>query len=262
MQSTSSRNEKCVFITGAGAGIGLATAKLFASKGWFVGIYDCDVASAEAALAAIGADNGRCGILDVRDTESVSRALEDFASHSGGRLDLLVNNAGVLAVDPFEDVELGRHHARIDVNAKGVLNCCHLAFPLLRDTPGAHVVNMASASAGFGVPGFATYSATKFFVRGLTEALDIEWERHDITVSAVWPPFVKTPMVDAVGPNTTIENMGVDLAPEDVAAEIWQAAHGRKTHWPMTRKFRFMRLFFRLTPHSFSRALMKNVTGH
>ncbi|MCP5067953.1 MAG: SDR family oxidoreductase [bacterium] len=263
----------CIFITGGGAGIGLATAKLFARNGWFVGIYDCDDASAAAALEALqreardrstdsGPDIGCCGRIDVREPASIAAALEDFRARGTGKLDILFNNAGVLSVDPFEDVPLNQHHQHIDVNAKGVVNCCHLAFPMLRDTAGARVISMASASASFGVPDFATYSATKFFVRGLTEALNIEWARHDIQVSDIWPPFVSTPMVTNIERSTAIDKMGVELVAEDVAAVVWQAAHGKKVHWPMTAKFKMLMWFIKFLPYAASRAMIANVTGY
>ena len=250
-----------VFITGAGAGIGLETARLFHARGWYVGIFDVNTASAEAAVAALGDDSCCAGTIDVREPDSIRSALDTFAEQTGGRLDVLINNAGVLRVSPFEEVALDVHHAQIDVNTKGLVSCTHLAFPLLRDTPGARVINLASGSAQFGVPDFATYSATKFFVRGLTEALNIEWRRHDIRVCDIWPPFVKTAMLDNAE-SEVIERMGVNLMPEQVAEVIWKAAHGRKVHWPVGLQFKVLKSVLQYAPYSVNRAIMRFLTGY
>ena len=254
-------NRSTVFITGAGAGIGLEAARLFHSHGWYVGIFDVNPASADAAATALGGDSCYAGPVDVRQPDSIQSALNAFAEQTGGRLDVLINNAGVLRVSPFEEVALDVHHAQIEVNIKGLVSCTHLAFPLLRDTPGARVINMASASAQFGVPDFATYSATKFFVRGLTEALNIEWRRHDIRVCDIWPPFVKTAMVEGVE-SDVIERMGVNLMPDQVAEVIWKAAHGRKVHWPVGLQFKVLRSMLQHAPYSVNRAIMRFLTGY
>ena len=106
------------------------------------------------------------------------------------------------------------------------------AFPFLRQTPDAHVVAMASTSAEYGSPQHAVYSATKFFVRGLTEALNIEYREHGIQVSAVYVAYVQTGMVfDAKVKPATIDRLGVKITPQRVAATVWKAVHGRRVHW-------------------------------
>lgn len=91
---------------------------------------------------------------------------------------------------------------------------------------------MSSASAVYGVPELATYSASKFAVRGLTEALSIEFEQYDITVSDIMAPYVQTPMLtEASRIATSVDRLGVNLTPEMVAKTVWKAAHGKKVHW-------------------------------
>ena len=176
--------KKSVFITGAATGIGRATALNFARRGYFVGGYDLDEAGLkvlEADIAAVGG-TGAVGHLDVTDVEEMSSRLAEFVAAAGDRLDVMINNAGLLTAGAFEEIPLATHHRDIDVNVKGVVNGLHLAFPFLKSTPGSTVINLASASAIYGQAELANYSATKFYVRAVTEALNIEWAGHDIRV--------------------------------------------------------------------------------
>jgi NAD(P)-dependent dehydrogenase (short-subunit alcohol dehydrogenase family) len=125
----------------------------------------------------------------------------------------------------LDTIPLADQQRAVEVNVTGVLNGCHTAYPYLRATPGAQVVNLCSASAIYGQPELATYSATKFAVRGLTEALDLEWEDDDITVTAIWPLFVNTAMVDGMDVGAQ-RRLGVRLTPEDVAAEVMDVVEG------------------------------------
>lgn len=214
--------QRSIFITGAAAGIGAATARRFAAQGWFVGLFDVDLAGVERLAAELGAGRTLAGKLDVTRAGEWQAALAAFVQRAG-RLDVLLNNAGILASGPFETIPLERQQAIVDVNVKGVLNGCHAAFPYLRDTKGARVINMSSASAIYGQPSLAAYSSTKFAVRGLTEALDLEWQHHGIRVMDVMPLFVQTAMVQGMDAQA-IGKLGVNLGPEDVAATIYEAA--------------------------------------
>ncbi|MFT4081092.1 MAG: SDR family oxidoreductase [Nocardioides sp.] len=214
-------------ITGAAAGIGRASAVRFAAAGWRVGAFDVD----EDGLADLADECGdavHTGRLDVRDEGEWRAALEAVAAPDG-RLDVLVNNAGILQGGAFAELPLADQLRTVDVNVKGVVLGCYLAHPYLRRAPGAHVVNLASASAIYGQPELATYSATKFAVRGLSEALDLEWRDDDITVTALWPMFVRTAMTATMS-NPATRRMGINLTAEDVAAQVYRAAttgHGR-----------------------------------
>lgn len=255
-----------IFITGAAAGIGRATARLFASRGWAVGLYDLDRAGLDRLAQELGSACVHSARLDVTDAAQFPPALEAFWTAAGGRLDLLFNNAGILTVEAFETIPLARHHAMVDVNLKGVINGCHSALPYLRRTPGARVINMASASAIYGTPQFASYGATKFAVRGLTEALDLEWRRHGITVRDVLPLFVDTAMVrDVKIPLVSLERFGLNLTPEDVAATVWRAAHWRlwpRVHWFPGWQAWFLALAQKLSPAWLNRFSTRLFTGH
>lgn len=210
-----------IFITGGAAGIGLATAERFAREGWKVGVYDVD----KAALADLKTKHPDwiTGELDVREPEQWDKALADFASHTGGTLDVLDNNAGVLVAGDLEEISTGAIKAQVDIDVLGVTFGAKAALPYLKATPGAHLVNIASASAIYGQPGIATYSAAKFYVGGLTEALELEWEKHDIRVVGIWPLWAKTALADNDAKST--QTLGVRITPEQVAEKVWQSVH-------------------------------------
>jgi short-subunit dehydrogenase len=133
---------------------------------------------------------------------------------------------------PNETISLEHKHLLVDVNAKGVVHVVDAAFPFLKATPGAHVVAMSSTSAEYGTPHHAVYSATKFFVRGYTEALNLEYAAHGIQVSAIYVAYVKTGMVlDAPVKAASVERLGVKVEPRQVAEHVWRAVHGTRSHW-------------------------------
>lgn len=249
-----------VFITGAGRGIGLAIARRFADAGYAVGATDID----ESGLAALKREAAKrdwsvwTSVMDVTDIDSWRISLRDFVDAAGGRLDILVNNAGLLASGEFVDISAHRHKQQVDVNVTGVMFGCHAAFEFLRDTAGARVLNLCSASAIYGQAELASYSATKFAVRGLTEALDLEWRRHDIAVRALWPLFVDTAMLAGVQTGTT-ESLGIHLTPDDVADSAWLALQRKsripKVHFPVGRQTKFAYYLSQLSPSWMTRAV-------
>lgn len=256
-----------VFITGAAAGIGRATAELFAARGWFVGLYDVNEAGVRALVQQLGTDRGIAGRLDVTDAAQFERALAQFFQAAGSRLDLLFNNAGIAFCNDFEQIPLARHHATVDVNLKGVINGCYLALPYLRQTPGARVVSMCSASAIYGAPSFAAYSATKFAVRGLSEALNIEWHRHGIRVMDVMPLFVDTPMVAGMEHKPhSLDVLGLRLTAPDIARTVWRAARWPgslpKVHFYPGFQSWIMAIAQKLSPAWFNGLTTKLISGY
>lgn len=205
-----------ILVTGAAAGIGRALAVRFAAAGYHVAAFDIDETGLESLRTDVPQERLTLGALDVRDAGSWERAVQRVADTTGGRLEVLINNAGVLRSGRFAQVPLAAQRQIIEVNTIGTLNGCHTAYPLLKETPGAQVLNLCSASAIYGQPDLAAYSASKFAVRGLTEALDLEWAEDDITVRALWPLFVDTGMLDGVDIGST-RALGVHLTPEQVA---------------------------------------------
>jgi NAD(P)-dependent dehydrogenase (short-subunit alcohol dehydrogenase family) len=254
-----------VFITGAAAGIGRSTAVLFARNGYRVGAYDVDLAGLATLREEVAGRGGdiAIGSLDVTDPADWAAQLGAFTGPAR-RLDILINNAGVLSSGRFEEIPLADQHRMVEVNVYGVLAGMHCAFEYLRGTPGAQVVNLCSASAIYGQPELATYSATKFAVRGLTEALELEWRRHGIRVIAIWPLFVATAMVDGVETGST-RSLGVHLSPQDVAGAIYAATHrGRRrparVHYPVGRQTKVLAGLSQVSPNWVQRLMNRAVS--
>lgn len=256
-----------LFVTGAAAGIGRAVAERFLQAGWFVGLCDVDEAGLQAMQRQWGPEKCIAVRLDVTSEAGWREALAGFERATGGRLDVLFNNAGIAVTAPFEEAELARHHRLIDINLKGLVNGCHLAFPLLQRTPGSRVINMCSASALYGQPELGTYSATKAAVRSLTEALDIEWRRHGIRVLDVLPLFVNTAMVtNEVSRMKTVSTLGVRLGPDDVAAVVWRLATkpagGLPTHSLVGWQTKLFALLSKLSPAFMNKLVTARMAGY
>ncbi|HET8816271.1 MAG TPA: SDR family oxidoreductase [Pseudidiomarina sp.] len=249
---------RSIFISGAAAGIGRATALYFAAQGWRVGAFDIDE-QALASLAVGFSENIVTGYLDVRSTESWQNALEQFCSD--GSLEILFNNAGILVVGDFTSAPASHHTRLIDVNCTGVTLGCYTAFPYLQRASRAKVITMCSASALFGQPQLASYSASKFFVKGMTEALSLEWEPYGIQVMDAAPLFVRTAMVD--GPETpAMRKLGIRLEATDIALAIWRMAHyrGNKMHWHIGAQTKLAALAAKLSPHGLNRWVNRRLT--
>lgn len=213
--------QQSVFISGAAQGIGAEIARLFYQQGFKVGIYDINQPQAQALAAELGT-HAKAGYLDVSNYQQWQTTLQEF-THWAGELNLLINNAGILYSGPFENTDIQSHHRIIDINVKGMMNGCHAALAHLQQAGFARVINLSSASAIYGQADLASYSASKFAVRGLTEALDVEWQKYKIRVLDVMPLFVQTNMVKNMDAGS-IQNIGVDLTPADVAKQVLHLA--------------------------------------
>ena len=231
---------KAIFITGGGSGIGRATARHFASQGWFVGIADVNTQGIDETAALLPEGTSSRHAMDVRDRDQWQAALTEFAAASGGRLDVLFNNAGIGSGGQFVDMPPAEADQLIAINFGGVVNGIYAALPLLRATPGSTILNTGSASGFYGVAGLAVYSATKFAVRGLTEALEIEFSKYGIKVRSLMPGFIDTPLLDQVSADSNeparnrLSASGFEISPvDDVAKAAWDAVHGDRVHMPV-----------------------------
>jgi len=252
---------KTVFVTGAASGIGLATARRFAEQGWFVGLYDINGDTIGRLLSDVGFPHACGSACDVGSLESIQRAVAQFAEATGGRMDVLINNAGVLKAGRFETIDPGAHEEMVRVNVLGLTQVAQAAFPLLRNTEGSTLLNLCSVSSLHGVPLLAVYSASKFYVNGLTQALGIEWAEHGIRVLSIKPPFVGTTMVAGM-PAQLMKALTVDLMPEQVANSIMHALAGSRDSYLLGGKAKTLGFLAKVLPASLGRRIVKLVTGY
>src|SRR5580698_5760813 len=196
------RGRKSIFITGAASGMGRETAKLFQSKGWFVAAYDVNTDGLATLVQEIGSDNCITAKLDVTSKPDFDAAVAAFGEETGGKMDMLFSNAGIGESGWFEDVPYEAAMRLIQVNFVGVVTSIYAALPLLKNAPNSLAFITSSSSATYGMPRIAVYSATKHGVKGLTEALSVEFARHNVRVADVLPGLIDTAILRAT-PNRT-----------------------------------------------------------
>jgi NAD(P)-dependent dehydrogenase (short-subunit alcohol dehydrogenase family) len=249
---------KTIAITGAASGIGRATALRFAQKGWYVGLFDIDAEPLAALAGEIG--ESRCGWarMDVADRASVAPAFAQLAAGSGGHIDVLFNNAGILRVGFFDELTLDEQLREVEVNLKGVLHCTHAALPYLQKSRDARVIGMSSASAIYGTAHLAVYSATKAALSSLTESLNMELARWGIHVCDIRVPYVRTPLLETPIEAASLKTLGARLGPDDVAAMVYNCLNSRKVHYDSLAMLPLL-LLRRLSPAWLQRLVLKPI---
>ena len=244
MTQTTQGRRQAIFITGAASGMGRETAKLFAGKGWFVGATDVNTDGLKTLQQELGSENVWTQKLDVTSKADFDAALAAFAEKSGGRLDVMFNNAGIGESGWFEDVPYEAAMRVVQINFVGALNGAYAALPFLKKTPNALLFTTSSSSATYGMPRIAVYAATKHAVKGLTEALSVEWDRHGIRVADVLPGLIDTailrstpnrsgdapkPSEDEFYANAPKKGMFRLMPASSVAECVWRAYASPKT---------------------------------
>ena len=256
--------QKAIFITGGGSGIGRATAQHFASRGWFVGLADVNASGLAETAALLPNTMSSMHVMDVRDRSAWQSALADFVTHTGGRLDVLFNNAGIGTGGPLEAMDPNDVERVLDINLKGVFWGAQIGFEYLKNTPGSALVSTSSAAGIYASAGMSAYSATKFGVRAMTESLDREWADAGVKARTIMPSFIDTPLLDttAAGSNQAIRevvrNAGLEFTPvEKVAQAVWDAAHGTKVHTLVGKTARRLKFATRWAPWLLPKRLSK-----
>jgi NAD(P)-dependent dehydrogenase (short-subunit alcohol dehydrogenase family) len=207
--------KKTVIVTGGTAGIGLAIAEALLDSGHSVFICGRDAQRLDTALERLQVlGSGRVDgvVCDVRDLDSVT-AMTDAALERFGRINALVNSAGMAFIMPFDQIQPQQWRDIIDTNLSGVFNCCHAVIPLLKSAGGGDIVNLGSRSGRYAFSGGVGYNTTKFGLQGFSEALFLDVHKYGIRVSLVAPGTVGT----GLG-GTTPQDW--HLQPEDVAYSV------------------------------------------
>lgn len=186
-------------VTGAGSGIGRALAQELASHGAQLALADVNSATLEQTRASLAATRANTYAVDVSDAAAVEafaqRVTKDF-----GRVSLLINNAGVALYGSFTDMSLEEFDWLIRINFWGIIHGCKSFLPLLKREPEAHIVNISSVFGLIAPGGHTAYSASKFAVRGFTQALSRELDGTGISVTCVHPGGVRTHIAENARP--------------------------------------------------------------
>ncbi len=193
---------RTAIITGGAKGIGKATAKLFLEEGASIAIWDIDMQAGQAATVELKKKENNIRFYKVNTTEleavidAARQVQADF-----GRIDILINNAGITRDASMKNMSGQQWQQVIDVNLTGVFNCTKAIYPYMADQNYGRILNAASVVAHYGNFGQSNYVATKAGVIGLTKVWAREFGRKGITVNAIAPGFIQTEMMETVPEN-------------------------------------------------------------
>jgi len=205
--------DKSVLVTGASSGIGHDVALAFGEQGARVAVLARRRAQLDDLARKINKAGGKALALDcdVTDRARVFSAVEQV-KESFGKIDILVNSAGLLISDPVEQVRPEDLEKMMAVNLFGALNAMQAVLPLMRKAKGGNIVNISSLAGRRGVSPLGAYSATKFALVGLTEALRVELFNSGIKVSLVMPGVIDTPMAHGALKHASLKGMPAMMA--------------------------------------------------
>jgi NAD(P)-dependent dehydrogenase (short-subunit alcohol dehydrogenase family) len=236
---------KRAFVTGAGSGLGRAFARLLANSGWSLGLFDASAEHLVAAESEFSLPEIQVQAFpgDVTQSDELTVAVNSFAQTVDG-LDLMINNAGVVAAGGIMEVPLEDWRWVIDINLMGVIHGCRAAIPHLQRSRNGLLLNIASAAAFASAPGMIAYNATKAGVLSVSETLAMELADSGIQVSVAMPGFFRSGLpATARAPEHIMARMrnAVESAPvsaEEIAAEILLQASASKTYIVLPKDYR------------------------
>jgi NAD(P)-dependent dehydrogenase (short-subunit alcohol dehydrogenase family) len=211
--------DKVLLVTGGGSGLGAATARRFAAEGGAVAVADLDRGAAEAVAAELPSAVGVA--CDVSDEASVDAALEAVRGRFG-RLDCVFNSAGFVRFTPIAELSLDEWNRMLAVHLTGTFLVCKAALPLLRESGGGAIVNMASASALLARPHLSAYAAAKGGVISFSRQLALDAHEYGVRVNTIAPGSVQTPLLSGVYEPGAVPHAIQPrvAAPEEIAATV------------------------------------------
>ncbi|MDM0015347.1 3-oxoacyl-ACP reductase FabG [Variovorax sp. J22P168] len=197
--------DRVAIVTGSARGIGAETARMLAREGMAVVITDLDADAAQQTAQGIVAGGGRAiaTACDVRNEAQV-RAMVEAGREAFGRIDVLVNNAGLVKDRTLLKMDESDWDLVLDVTLKGAFHCCRAAIPHMQERKWGRIVNITSRAL-FGNPGQANYSSAKAGLVGFTRALSFEQARNGITVNAIAPGYIETEYIKSLPNYETIK---------------------------------------------------------
>ncbi|MTD58203.1 SDR family oxidoreductase [Amycolatopsis pithecellobii] len=244
---------KVVVITGGAQGIGATTAAALARHGARVAIGDIDQVLAERTAVEVGGDAIALP-LDVTDAKAFAGFLDEVERRLGP-IDVLINNAGVMLLGPFEDEDDAATTRQLEINLHAVIHGTREAVKRMRPRAAGHIVNVASMAGKAGFPGAATYCATKHAVVGLSEAVRLELRGSGVDISCVMPAVVRTHLADGVLETKIFKS----LRPEDVAKAIVEVLREPKFDVFVPKSLEVTGRIGRLVPRSVSEWFVRAV---
>ena len=237
---------KSILITGASSGIGRATAELFLSEGWHVGI----LARRGDLLEEIAAqhENAVPLIADVTDMDALQAAFDSFVDKAG-RLDVLFNNAGMFTpAGPIDEIPIEHWFDSVAVNLNGMFLAARFAFSIMRgqNPQGGRIINNGSISAHVPRPGSVTYTTTKHAITGLTKSLSLDGRPYDIACGQIDIGNAETPMVANLKSRALAEGIDVPFTMEvnDAARSVLHMAD-----LPLSANVQFMTVMATKMPY-------------
>ncbi len=266
---------KSIFITGAGSGMGREGVKLFHAKGWRVAAVDRNAAGLATLAQELGTERLFTATVDVTDKAALEQALAAFcAGNPDGGLDMMWNNAGIGASGWFEDVPFEESMRVVDINFKAVLTGAYASLPYLKKAANSLMFSTSSSSATYGMPRIAVYAATKHAVKGLTEALSVEWKRHGVRVADVLPGLIDTAILvetrnhsgDApqaassadIAARAPKRGMFRLLPASSIAEAAWSAYGSDRLHWYVPNSLRWIDRIKAWSPEAMRKRIVKS----
>lgn len=226
MTSSTIHASKVILLTGASSGIGEATARWLASQGHRLIIGARRTDRLEALTHSIRAEGGKVDYqaLDVTNLKDM-QAFADFARNTHGRIDVIINNAGVMPLSPLTALKVDEWNRMIDVNIRGVLNGIAAVLPTMQNQECGQVINISSIGGLSVVPTAAVYCATKYAVRAISDGL--RQETSKIRVTCVYPGVVESELANTITDAETARFIDIyreiALKPEAIASAIAHA---------------------------------------